>query len=78
MAVWCRDQGSQAAHKIEWSENQTGDTLGMRPRTPQLVDNTPIGAQDEPFLGERRPETTTAQSFQSFTIPGHHVLCAVE
>jgi hypothetical protein len=78
MTIGCRDQGGQAAHEVEWLENQTGDTLGVRPRAPQLVGDAPIGAQAEPFLGEGRPETITAETFQSFTIPGNDMLCTVE
>ena len=78
MTIWRRDQGGQAAHKVEWIENQTRDTPGMRPWAPQLVGDATIGAQAEPFLGEGRPQAITAQTLQSFTIPGHDVLCAVE
>jgi len=56
MTIWRRDQGGQAAHKVEWIENQTRDTPGMRPWAPQLVGDATIGAQAEPFLGERRRE----------------------
>ena len=50
MGVGSRDQRGQTAQQVVRFEHQRGDTLGVGPGTPQVVDEAPVGKAGEPLL----------------------------